>query len=101
MYDAGDHVLVKNLVRQDRKGGHFTERWNGSYKVSRSYGKNVYHITSDDGKVLKKKVNDQDTTPPPTKRHNKSDSDDSSQPPPPTQRTPESDVIAVKPVCQD
>ena len=76
VYDVGDHVLVKNLVRQDRKGGHITERWNGPYKVSRSYGKNVYQIASDDGKVLKKKVNscnlkpyiDQDATPPPTKR---------------------------------
>ena len=94
VYDVGDHVLVKNLVRQDRKGGHFIKCWNGFYKISRSYGKNVYQIASDDGNVLKNKVNscnlkpyiDQDTTPPPTKRHTKSDCDDSSPPPPPTQR---------------
>jgi len=56
-YDVGETVLVKNLMLQDSKGGHFSKRSNGVYTISRSFVKYVYHIVSDDGKVPQKKVN--------------------------------------------
>ena len=33
LFKYGDKVLHKNLLRNDRKGGRFIERWNGPYSI--------------------------------------------------------------------
>ena len=56
-YRIGDKVLMKNLFRDDRKGGRFTERRTGPYTVAEVCGKNTYRLTGENNNVLKRKVN--------------------------------------------
>ena len=56
LFICGDKVLHKNLVRNDRKGGRFTERWNGPYTILECFGKNTYKLQNSDGVALQKKA---------------------------------------------
>ena len=56
LFAIDDRVLLKNLVRHDRKGGKFTERWTGPYQVAKVCGKNTYLLKGEQG-LLKKKQN--------------------------------------------
>ena len=55
-FKVGDLVKQVNKIRKDRKGGRFTDRFDGPYIVARVLGKNRYKISN--GKtVLAKLVN--------------------------------------------
>ena len=57
LFKCGDKVLHKNMVRNDRKGGRFIERWNGPYRILECLGKNTYRLQNSDGVALQKKAN--------------------------------------------
>jgi len=121
-FNVGDQVLLKNLVREDRKGGRFTERRTGPYTVAEVCGKNTY-LLSDQSKVLKKKVNSKNLTRyivQPSSRSKKHKANEEPQGAPAPKRTrleknprpvagnsPEitqsipADCISITPVCED
>ena len=57
LFKYGDKVLHKNLLRNDRKGGRFIERWNGPYSILECLGENTYKLKNSDGVALQKKAN--------------------------------------------
>ena len=56
-FSVGDLVLLKNLVREDRKGGKFTERRTGPYSIAKVCGKNTYKLLNKDKEPIKKIAN--------------------------------------------
>ena len=54
LFKVNDRVLLKNLVRDDRKGGKFVERWTGPYQITKVCGKNTYILTGNQGDLKKK-----------------------------------------------
>ena len=51
-------MLLRNSVRDGRKGDKLNKRWLGPYKVEEVLGKGVYQLTNPNtGRVLKKAVN--------------------------------------------
>ena len=56
--ELGTLVLLRNSVRDGRKGDKLNKRWLGPYKVEEVLGKGVYQLTNPNtGRVLKKAVN--------------------------------------------
>lgn len=53
--------MLKNLVRDDRKGGRFIERRTGPYIIAEVCGKNLYILSNQNG-LLKKKANSSNLT---------------------------------------
>jgi len=52
-------VLLRNSVRDGRKGDKLNKRWLGPYKVEEVLGKGVYQLANPNtGRVLKKAVMD-------------------------------------------
>ena len=54
---VGERVLLKNLKREDRKGGKFTHKWVGPYIVNDVNDKNLCSLTNNAGKKLKMRYN--------------------------------------------
>ena len=55
-FKVGQEVLVRNLKRQDRKGGKQEYPWNGPYTINSILDKGLCTIKNDTGIVLKKKI---------------------------------------------
>ena len=53
----GDKVLLRNLKRDDRKGGKVSKPWLGPYTCQNLYKNNCCQLQSNDGTLLKKKYN--------------------------------------------
>ena len=56
--DIGALVLLRNCVRDGRKGDKLTKRWLGPYRINEHMGKGVYQLeNASSGKILKKAFN--------------------------------------------
>jgi hypothetical protein len=56
IFEVGDDVLRRNMVKQGRKGSRLEADWLGPYKISQLHKKGVATLTKD-GKELRSKVN--------------------------------------------
>lgn len=48
---------MENSYQKGRKGGKLEEAFTGPYTIHKSFGKGIYELKNENGKVLKRKIN--------------------------------------------